>query len=121
MDGRVKKLILAGHKTRNAAVPHFLAVVTNARITVCKFKAGDVKITDGTLDPSTVRLSDVHFIRFRKSLVTNFPEGQFRDLNEANKARERTVFIINSQHLSTFLKEWNVKTIKFEIQEYFPD
>lgn len=99
----------------------FPAVVTNARITVCKFRAGDVNITDGTLDPSTVTLSDVHFIRFRKSLVTTFPEGKFRDLRAANKARERTVFIINSQHLSTFLKQWNVRTIEFRIQEYFPD
>ena len=98
----------------------FPAVVTNAKITVCQFKPSDVKITDGTLDLNTVTPIDVPFIRFRKSLVTTFPKGKFRDLKAANKARERTVFIINSQNLSTFLKQWNVKSINFWI-ETFPD
>jgi len=123
LDGLAGEEINIGRSQKLKTGPIFIfpAVVTNARITVCKFKASDVKITDGTLDPSTVTLSDVPFIRFRKSLVTTFPKGKFRDLKEANTARERTVFIINSQYLSAFLKRWNVRSINFQVEEQFPD
>lgn len=84
----------------------FPAIVTNAELAVCQFDPAAIKITDGTLDENDVEITPVPFIRFRKSLATDFPRGLYWDLNMANKARERTVFIVNSAHLPEFLKDW---------------
>jgi hypothetical protein len=103
LDGLAGEEINIGRSQKLKTDPIFIfpAVVKNTKITVYQFKENDVKITDGTLDLSAVTLTDVPFIRFRKSLVTNFPEGKFRDLKKANMARERTVFI-----LVLLLTEW---------------
>jgi hypothetical protein len=87
----------------------FPAIVTNAEIAVCRFDPTKVSLKDGTLDVGDVELSTVPFIRFRKSMVTNFPEGGFYDLKAANQARERTIFIVNSENLTEFLKGWNLR------------
>jgi hypothetical protein len=86
----------------------FPAIVTNAEIAVCRFDPANITITDGTLDTSQVEISTVPFIRFRKSLATSFPQGGFYYLEAANKARERTVFIVNAASLPEFLKNWNM-------------
>jgi hypothetical protein len=96
----------------------FPAILTNAKLTVCQFKSRDVKITDGTLDLTTVPLNSVPFIRFRKSLVTEFPKGNFRTLKDAHRARERSIFIVNSEGLLEFLKDWKVTTKKFAMENY---
>jgi len=86
----------------------FPAIVTNAEIAVCRFDPANIKITDGTLDAKDVEITTVPFIRFRKSLATNFPQGMFYYLEAANKARERTVFVVNAASLPEFLKDWNM-------------
>lgn len=86
----------------------FPAIVTNAEIAVCSFDPAQIKIHDGTLDIGDVEISTVPFIRFRKSLATDFPQGRFPHLEAANKARERTVFIVNAASLPEFLKDWNM-------------
>lgn len=96
----------------------FPAIVTNAEIVACHFNAMDVKIEDGTLDLSNVSMCSVPFIRFRKSLECGFPKGRFYDLRSAQKARERTVFIVNAGSISEFLTGWNVKpkSMRFAIE-----
>jgi len=89
----------------------FPAIVTNAEIAVCRFDPANIKITDGTLDVGDVEITTVPFIRFRKSLATSFPQGAFYYLDAANKARERTVFIVNAASLSEFLKNWNMNPL----------
>jgi hypothetical protein len=89
----------------------FPAIVTNAEIAVCRFDPASIKINDGTLDAGDVEISTVPFIRFRKSLATNFPQGMFYYLDAANKARERTVFIVNAASLPEFLKNWDMGPI----------
>jgi hypothetical protein len=86
----------------------FPAIVTNAEIAVCRFDPANIKITDGTLDAGDVEITTVPFIRFRKSLATGFPQGALYYLEAANRARERTVFIVNAASLPEFLKNWNV-------------
>lgn len=89
----------------------FPAIVTNAEIAVCRFDLANITITDGMLDTSHVEISTVPFIRFRKSLATDFPQGGFYYLEAANRARERTVFIVNAASLSEFLKNWNMEPL----------
>jgi hypothetical protein len=92
----------------------FPAIVTNAEITVCRFDPSRISITDGLLDPAGAMVEAVPFIRFRKSLATGFPQGAFNDLHAANKARERTVFVVNAAALPTFLKGWDMHPLGFD-------
>jgi hypothetical protein len=55
----------------------------------------------------------VPFIRFRKSLATDFPEGIQVKLESANKARERTLFIVNAASLPQFLKNWSILPLNY--------
>jgi hypothetical protein len=89
----------------------FPAIVTNAEIAVCRFDPAKIKITDGTLEAGDVEITTVPFIRFRKSLATEFPQGVFYHLDAANRARERTVFVVNSTSLSEFLKDWKMDAL----------
>jgi hypothetical protein len=89
----------------------FPAIVTNAELAVCRFNPANIKINDGTLDAENVDISTVPFIRFRKSLSTKFPQGNFFDLQSANRAREQTVFIVNVASLSEFLTGWEMSPI----------
>lgn len=86
----------------------FPAIVTNAELAVCRLDPAKINIADGTLDKGNVEITTVPFIRFRKSLATHLPEGKFYDLKQANKARERTVFVVNASSLPEFLKEWKM-------------
>lgn len=89
----------------------FPAIVTNAEIAVCHFDPAKIKITDGTLDAGDVEITTVPFIRFRKSLATEFPQGVYYHLEAANRARERTVFVVNSTFMSEFLKDWKMDAL----------
>ena len=86
----------------------FPAIVTNAEIAACRFDPAKIEINDGTLNAGDVEITTVPFIRFRKSLATSFPQGMFYQLEAANKARERTVFVVNSASLPEFLKNWDM-------------
>lgn len=121
IDGLVQEEVNIGRSQKSETRPLFLfpVIVTNAKIMVCQFHPSDVKITDGTLDMSKVKLDEIPFIRFRKSFSTAFPkEGKFFNLREANRARERSVFVVNAENLlEKFLKPWHVDSIKFAIQD----
>jgi hypothetical protein len=84
----------------------FPVIVTNAEIAVCRFDPRLIKIDDGTIDDCDISI--VPFIRFRKSLATGFPQGTFFDLESANRARERSIFVVNAARLSEFLSGWKV-------------
>lgn len=88
IDGLVEEEVNVCKSQEKGKVRLFLfpVIVTNANLKVCQFKLSDVRINDGTFDPETIKLIDVPFIRFRKSLVTKFPEGIFRSLGEAHRA-----------------------------------
>jgi hypothetical protein len=105
-------------KERKLRLFIFPVIGTNANLKACQFDPSDIQITDGTLNLQSVKIIDAPFIRFRKSLVTKFPEGNFTNLKEANRARERSVLVVNAQHLIEFLKAWKVTTTHFAIQKY---
>jgi hypothetical protein len=96
----------------------FPVIVTNASLTVCQFNSSDVKITDGTLNVDAIKLDRVPFIRFRKSLATQFPNGKFVALEDAHRARERSVYIVNAEGLLEFLKGWEVQGTSREFAIY---
>ncbi|HEY3366271.1 MAG TPA: hypothetical protein VGK74_14550 [Symbiobacteriaceae bacterium] len=87
----------------------FPVIVTNAEIMACSFLPQDISIRHGTLDLDHASVTSVPFIRFRKSLESNFPEGRFHDLKGAQRARQRTVFVVNAEAMSEFLTGWDFK------------
>lgn len=92
----------------------FPTIVTNAEIIACRFNSEEIKIVDGTLEASNVTFQKVPFIRFRKSVVNDFPEGRFLDLRTAQRARERTIFIVNAEAIAEFLSNWQVDPLNME-------
>jgi hypothetical protein len=101
-------LELSQNKPRHKRLFIFPAIVTNAELAYCHFDPGKVKLYDGTLNESDVEIKTVPFIRFRKSLDTNFPVGTFSYLRSANRARERTVFVVNAASMTEFLTDWQM-------------
>lgn len=87
----------------------FPAVVTNARLFTCTFDPAHVNLENGTLKEDEMVLNQVPFIRFRKSLATAFPTGEFTGLAKASRARERTLFVVNAESLPHFLQDWDIK------------
>jgi hypothetical protein len=86
----------------------FPVIVTNAELVVCRFNSKLVNIHDGTLVSDKAEILPAPFIRFRKSLATNFPPGSFSNLKTANQARERTVFVVNAASITDFLTGWEI-------------
>jgi hypothetical protein len=86
----------------------FPVIVTNAKIAVCRFNAERVRLDSGVLLPDDAEIFEAPMVRFRKSLVTEFPEGVFYTLEAANRKRERTVLIVNAEYLTKLLKDWKV-------------
>jgi hypothetical protein len=86
--------------------------VTNAKIIICRFDPERVGLDHGTLNAEDGEILEVPFIRFRKSLATGFPEGVFYTLDGANRARERTILVVNATHLIDVLKEWKMDRLQ---------
>ena len=86
---------------------YFSVIVTTAELKVCNFDLSDIDIKSGEIDDAN--FSNVPFIRFRKSLSIHTPKtSNFKNINEIDKATERTVFIVNSAFLQDFLKSFKV-------------
>lgn len=82
-------------------------IVTNAQLFVCKVDPAQVDLRTGEL-PSSAQWESVEAIRFRKALPTDLPTAHIRgyktireDLNES----VRTVFVVQAQHLVTWLSK----------------
>jgi hypothetical protein len=85
------------------------AVITNAHLKVCLFDVDSISLSDGVIPEDKCKVKTVPFIRFRKSLTNLFPDDEpLSTLKETNQARERTVFVVNSESLKEFLTGWNI-------------
>jgi hypothetical protein len=80
-------------------------IVTNARLTVCRFNLGSVSLDAGEV-PGGV-FEEVSYIRFIKSLTTRISEDpRINTIAAANRDRHRTVLVVQSAHLTEFLNAW---------------
>src|SRR5262249_44948097 len=84
---------------KSAYVP---TIITAASLFVCRFGLPSVSINEGTLN--SAKFDQVPLIRFRKSLTT-IVEPKVGTLRELNRARERTMLVINSASLSGVLQK----------------
>jgi len=95
---------------------YFPLIVTTAKLNICKFDPNKINIKNGEIVDA--EFERVPFLRFRKSLTArNGQNKNYQCLTEASKAKERTTFIVNSEHLIDFLSDWELgdlpRNIKF--------
>lgn len=88
---------------------YFNVIVTTAPLHVCRVDPGSISLKDGTLDE--VEFEEVPFVRFRKQLSPAYElpaiyavTGDF----DVARAKENTVFVVNSLHLVDFLTEFEL-------------
>lgn len=84
-------------------------IVTSAELKVCKLSPEEISVSDGTITDSEFKTAP--WVRFRKSLaVSELGYSKLKELSEITEKKERSLFVINSSHLSDFLKKWEFHT-----------
>ncbi|MBX7124007.1 MAG: hypothetical protein K1X42_17920 [Opitutaceae bacterium] len=97
---------------------YFGVIVTTASLKVCSFDPGTISIANGMIEDA--HLVDVPYVRFHKQLSTAATRNDdaafgIADLDGLTRAKENTVFVVNSEHLIQFLTEfeWDAKSIAY--------
>lgn len=89
---------------------YFNMIVTTATLNVCPLNRASISLKDGTV--GDVDFHEVPYVRFRKQLnpMYSVPElyKTFGDIDIA-RAKESTVFIVNSMHLTDFLAKLDIE------------
>jgi len=84
-------------------------IVTTAKLQVCLFDPGSISLADGTLDQA--EFQEAPYVRFRKQLnpIYKIPDvySTFGKIDVA-RAKENTIFVVNSEHITEFLQEYEV-------------
>lgn len=87
----------------------FNVIVTTAKLIVCEYDPANIKLEDGSL--LDAEFKEVPYVRFRKQLspLYEVPEG-LSTLGEQDiaRAKESTVFVVNSMHIHKFLLEFEL-------------
>ncbi|RJF98589.1 hypothetical protein D3871_08760 [Noviherbaspirillum saxi] len=86
---------------------YFSVIVTTAHLKLCTFDPKEISLDDGKVSASSFQ--DVPYVRFRKQLSTqslkpNFTEG----LGHLVRTKEHTVFVVNAEYFSDFLKSFEI-------------
>lgn len=97
---------------------YFPVIVTTAKLKVCEFDPLDISIADGKIDKAS--LFDVPFVRFQKQLsIAPRPDHEaaftVNDFETLVRAKENSVFIVNSEFLVRFLREfyWDGSALQY--------
>jgi hypothetical protein len=87
----------------------FNIIVTTAELRICNFDPKNVSIENGEI--KDIEFQIVPYLRFRKQLSTNKIDNIEYDhsgYRKISKAKENTVFIVNSSNFIDFLKKFDV-------------
>lgn len=86
---------------------YFPIIVTNSQMYVCFYDPEKIDLKSGELPEGD--FEPVHFIRFRKGLSTSLSvPGEVRNLEESNRAKERTIFVVNADKIGEVLSAWDM-------------
>jgi len=86
---------------------YFSAIVTTAEIKVCFFDPDEIDVKTGEI--TNAQFETVPYLRFRKSLSTKSNKNlKAQHIMEAVRAKERTVFVVNSNEINKLLREWDI-------------
>jgi hypothetical protein len=97
----------------------FPVIVTNARLSVCRYSAEKVSLADGKL--ADAEIEEVPVVRYRKALTTRvWTEKRPLSLRRTNEDRQRTVLVVNAAGLVDLLSNWDltVGVPPWELAEY---
>ena len=92
-------------------------IVTNAELRTATYDPANTSMATGELEEDKCVFASVPFIRFRKSLSTHYPSHLSHaikskqggaTLEQASKANERTILVINSLAVSDTLKKLRI-------------
>ncbi|MCF4970042.1 hypothetical protein [Nostoc sp. CMAA1605] len=107
---------------RGSVAVYFPIIVTNANLFTCSFNPSAVNSNTGMLELDQVELQPVDFIRFRKTLSSQFElysevnsysnlpgYSDSQSLKQLNQANERTVFVVRSTAIINFLRDFSIQ------------
>jgi len=81
-------------------------IITNTRLFICRYDPDKIDISTGHL--SDASFDEIPSIRFRKNLSSSVQAKQYSELGQANLDYERTVFVVNSNHILTVLGQMKI-------------
>ena len=87
-------------------------IVTTASLQVCHLDPNKISLKDGTVGGAN--LEEVPFLRFRKQLNPSYNLSKINEASSDNdvvRAKENTIFVVNSEHITSFLKEFSLKSL----------
>jgi hypothetical protein len=88
---------------------YFTVIVTTAQLQICRFDPASISLADGTISDAEFEI--VPFVRFRKQLnpIYEIPAIYATTGSiDVARAKENTVFVVNSECFSNFLKEFEI-------------
>ena len=91
----------------NKPIIYVPVIVTTAELQTCQFSAASVSADRGEIKDGN--FEQVRFVNFSKgfstkhSLALEALDQVFYNLKDANKANERSVFVVNTSHVEAFL------------------
>ncbi|MBU3914968.1 hypothetical protein KKA14_05475 [bacterium] len=91
---------------------YFNVIVTTASLQVCHLDPGKISLENGTVDEAI--LKEVPFLRFRKQLNPSYELSKIIDTSndkDVIRAKENTIFVVNSKHITKFLNEFRVDSL----------
>ncbi|MBN2425084.1 MAG: hypothetical protein JXR46_02305 [Calditrichaceae bacterium] len=90
---------------------YFNVIVTTADLIIGEFHPKSISISNGTINGA--KFHEVPFLRFRKQLqphIETITKNSF-DHSVLAKAKENSVFVVNSKHFTEFLNSFNVDNL----------
>jgi hypothetical protein len=88
---------------------YFNVIVTTAKLQVCRFDPAAISLVDGTINDA--EFEEVPYVRFRKQLNPIYEISKAYAVagnTDVARAKENTVFVVNSEHISSFLKDFEI-------------
>jgi len=105
------------HPTGDDLKLFFSVIVTTAKLTVANFDPAVISLQDGTL--SDAKFETVPFVRFRKQLGVHHslltPE-QYLTGGDLAYLKESTVFVVNAEHICSFLTDFDVSSSSLRLR-----
>lgn len=92
--------------SRDFAHMYVPIIVTNASLYTCVFNPGAISLKSGRIDVDQAEYSEVPFVSFRKTLRhPSEAAAPPRNLPGENRTGQRCILIVNSEYLTSFLKD----------------
>jgi hypothetical protein len=97
-----KEHVTGGHFFHRLYVP---VIITTAELIISSFEPGSISLKDGCLPPDS-DFKVVPFVRFTKTLATQYGGPYGKNVQETHELAKRTVFIVNAENIEEFLSSW---------------